>query len=284
MRNKERAELNELAIEYYNAKKLNNAADEKRLRRELFLKINLALADMIYSSQNNNTTIQAIDKGIEVAIRDYDPGKGKVFTSYLYSQIQYKKKDETKRDDKCVYSDDENDIIGNAPDRADISETIESDYIKYEVDMKLPTLITRFYEHNGKGVRAKNRYSYYRIFYTEHIILLVASAKSTEGFNKTEAYECSDQELVRFVSYSDYTSLDDLVYLKLKKRSEVLPGNSDDKLVMDLMEKKPHFQSDVIIEYRYVSKLDNKRVAEQTILSHKKKYKADFRALFGYLR
>ena len=284
MTKNDRDELNALANEYYIAKNQNNGNDEKRLYRELLFKINIVLGDMIYNSENSNARIEAIDKGIDVSIRDYVPGKGKVFTSYLYEQIKFKGMDEGKRERKRVPSDDESDIIVNIPDNADVSEAAGSDYIRSEIRIKLPTLITRFYEHNGSGKYSEIRHSYFKIFYTENIICLIASTNSTEGFNKAEAYECSDQELVRFVSFSNYISLDDLVYLKLKKRSDVLPDNSEDGLVIDLMAKEPKFQNDVIIEYRFVSKLDKKRVSSPNITQYRNRYENDCKRFFEYLK
>jgi hypothetical protein len=85
--------------------------------------------------------------------------------------------------------------------------------------------------------------------------------------NKAEAYECSDGELVRFVSFSEYANIDDILKIRFKKYSDIMDDYNEDKRI------SVPFENVVICKYRYKAGLDAKEVSSANISIQKENYK-----------
>ena len=308
--------VNELAVEYYYAKKKNDKPAELRASSEMMRCITKPCVKKDMVSSPYKKTISKIiryglltekddiiNEALFMSMTKYKPvhtdenGENKEYMFFPYYMkalaMCCNEKLRKKKDKECYesisldYDPSENEtgehntyvFIELDDKKANIEENIKTNERCYEIAVKFTAVITKFYEHNNTGVYAKIRLSYFRIFYTEHLIVLISKG-FIKSLNKTEAYECSDQELVRFVSFSDYKSLDDLVYLKFKKISDIFP---EDKKSSDNPVKVP-CENRVIADYRSASKLDASRTSDSNVSQQRKHYKKALAVLFEDLK
>lgn len=133
----------------------------------------------------------------------------------------------------------------------------------------LLSIITLFLSHKNSKQSNPTRRSYFRIFYTENIINLINEYCTTDFISNTaEAYECSDKDFVRFVSFSDYKNIDDILSLRFKKFSDIMNDFKEDKLICS----KPSFENIVIQKYRFRYGLDKKEVSSANISIQRNNY------------
>ncbi len=283
--------INELAIAYYNAKSNNDSNEKKRLFWELYTECSKKYKNIVW---NDTPESYIYNDAIEYSIDKYDPQneKSASFTTFLYQNIRFKSLDQKKKDKRLEYEQNSNEIIAllNGEELQDekklkpseenkrrLSEdqfaekenSENEDLLKQQMSIK----IVQFLSHKKT---TPTRLSYYRIFITERIISIIAEFDDTSFFNKVEAYDCSDKEFVRFISMLDYHTLDELIDISFKTISNVLPDyEGEDK------EIKIPCDNRVVVEYRYVSSLDKKRVSTANVSEFRTHFDKDIRNWLG---
>lgn len=160
------------------------------------------------------------------------------------------------------YDESGSPILDDIPDK--INSDPDKEYEEKElIEMKIGDLIAKinlFLTHKNSKQANPTRRSYFKIFYTDRIIRLIRDFCRTDIFpNTAEAYECSDKDLVRFVSFSEYSKLDDILTLRFKKFSDIMDDYKNDKLICTPLENI------VIRKYRVKSGLDEKEVSDANI-------------------
>lgn len=164
--------------------------------------------------------------------------------------------------------DNEVDIYETMPDKDDDYKKIDQEKNLNEVRNKLLTVCTLFYQRKkGKGAN-ETKYSYYRIFLTESIVNDIRNEDKTDMYNGQEVMQIIDDSYVRFVAFTDLKELKDILFMRMKRYSEVL-NNGDDRVI------KLNHEPRIIIEYRYVSGIDEKRVKEANVSQQYKAYLQD---------
>lgn len=305
--------VNTLAVEYYQARKNKNKLSELKASTELMRCITKNTDSSPYkktiSKINRYGLLQEkediVNEALFMSMTKYKPvltdenGETKEYPFFPYymkalvfccNEKLRKNKDKACHESISLDYDPSENETGEhntevfaklADEKADLEESCKSNERKQEILVRIPTVITKFFEHNGTGEYARKRLSYFRIFYTERLLVVISELGCTSGLNKSETYECSDQELVRFVSFSDYISLDDLICLKFKKRSEVLPDCNDDNPVLEIKSELSKIQDDVIVEYRYKAKFDQSRKKVQNISEQRKYFRKYLKKIFS---
>lgn len=130
--------------------------------------------------------------------------------------------------------------------------------------------ITLFLSHKNSKQSNPTRRSYFRIFYTETIIGLIQEFCTTDFISNTaEAYDCSDKKLVRFVAFSDYKNIDDILNIRFKKFSDIMDDFKEDKPICT------PFENIVVQKYRFQHGMDEKEVSSANI-SIQRKYYEDY--------
>ncbi|WP_024861863.1 hypothetical protein [Ruminococcus flavefaciens] len=304
-RNLSEDEINEIARKYSEAKKVGDKNLEKNYMVQLYnflyapTVLHKKLCKQLNASQDklNHGDDELSDFFMEYVLK-YDFEKNKDFVAYCCTYMdfylknkfkkQYKKINAKASQEKKTYNSEEvtnegnekkwkkreefgDDIKGFDTDNyEDTDDSYANFEIMYIVRTRLPSVIINFYKHNiGKAANEK-RLSYYRIFFTEDIITLISESGHTKYFNKSETYECSDKNYVKFISYSKYDKLEDILSLRYKKYSDVFENYSgNDK------ELKVPCEEKVISEYRFRSGLDKKKkpVSKEAVSQQKGFYK-----------
>ena len=314
--------IDEIAKRYYDAKQNGNKGEERSLLGQLYLLVlgkksliddgdwriidqsplTRDLLGYLLDVWSINDTTKAYDILHEFFLKyliKYDYKKDDSFCAYANLYIEFymlndnkkiKRKIEITNEDKTdpeneeiEYSDPSEygvGVIANDGSGNTIKDTIDLKMEKeIELKSKLSSVIINFYKHNiGKAANEK-RLSYYRIFFTEDIITLISESGHTKHFNKAETYESTDGGYVRFISFSGYDKLDDLLSLRYKKNSDVFENYSgEDK------ELSVPCEADVIVEYRFRSGLDKKRVTRSAVSQQKSSYTEQLRQIMNDLR
>lgn len=158
----------------------------------------------------------------------------------------------------------------------ELIEKTERNLSRITVRERLPFVVLSFYEHNKGKSASEKRLSYFKIFVTETMIDIITESRNIDHFNKNEAYECSDRDYVRFISYSKYENLEDLLRLKFKRFSDVIEDYSGEDRVLEVP-----CENKVIIEYRFKNGLDEERTSEPNVTQQKNKYKKQLALLFN---
>lgn len=300
---REQDRINKLAKEFYDAKFESNKSKRDIAWAELYRIIvyskdsitHRTLVNYLKKYKSDETKLSDLFNSL---LMDYNPEKNIKFCSYLNIYFNYKLLDEVKKDyirrkdpktgeTKIIpriqeQSAEDSDLdIGDtgkfqpSPDEEFEKDRTEKNATK-QMAIVLMSMIVQFHVHS-KGIRDnKQRLSYFRIFFTENLISLIQETGKTVNFNKTEAYDCSDRSFVRFISYTEYKSIDDLAWLKFKRYSEVLEGfKLEDKEISVPCEGK------IIQSYRFKTGLDKRKVSESNISQFREKYRAILQELWN---
>lgn len=284
--------INELAIAYYNAKSNNDSNEKKRLFWELYTECSKKYKNIVW---NDTPESYIYNDAIEYSIDKYDPQneKNARFTTFLHQNIRFKSLDQKKKDKRLEYEKNSNEMIaflngeelqdGTIPELSEenkrrLSENQFAEKEKHEnedlLKQQISIKIVQFLSHKKT---APTKLSYYRIFITERIISIIAEFDDTSFFNKAEAYDCSDKGFVRFISTLEYHSLDELADIRFKTMSNVLPDyEGEDK------EIKIPCDNRVVVEYRYVSGFDKKRVSTANVSQYRTPFNKDIRNWLGF--
>lgn len=167
------------------------------------------------------------------------------------------------------YDENGNAVLDDIPD--DEIYNPETNFAKKElVEYTFENLLAKinlFLSHKNSKQSNPTRRSYFRIFYTEKIINLINDYCTTDFISNTaEAYECSDKDFVRFVSFSDYKNIDDILMLRFKKFSDIMDDFKEDKLICT------PFENIVVQKYRFRYGLDEKEVSSANITIQRKHF------------
>ncbi len=282
---------NQLAAEFCEAKKCGNTAQKNIAWAKLYRllmgndgsnPVNDILNSKInkYKAHNSNLSDFIVDN-----IMKYDYDRNNNFCAFLYQNFEYYLKDYTKKEyvsrtnkqtgekekefrNITRYDENGEPVFDNIENLISNPETESAEKEKAAaVRISLLSVITQFYSHNkGKSANSQ-RLSYFRIFFTENLIILIQDTNSLKGFNRTEAYSNSDQSFVRFISRSDYDKIEDLLTLDFKFYSEIMKAcEKEDKQISLPCENI------VIQQYRYQNGMDEKEVSLSNITQQRKKY------------
>ena len=276
--------INEIAGKYCEAKKNGDKNDEKSYLTDL-CKITISDSELNRKLQAKikiNSRYQMMKNDVDYIISGYAMYQIRYYTAesndnfvsfmlnffnqYLFRYIQ----DELKNRGGDTSSIDENPI-----DYAGDEDYAQKEDRTLLLRSRVPTLITNFYGNLSKKQANKARYNYFRIFNTEFIAQLIIESGNTIYFNKTEAYESTDKNFVKFIAYSDYEKLDDLLDLRFRKYSDIFDDYPDEEKAI---EELP-CEDKIVAEYLYKSELDNKRPTVANVSDMHQKYK-DYRKAF----
>ena len=142
------------------------------------------------------------------------------------------------------------------------------------IETSLLSMVINFYKHNKGKSANETRYSYFRIFFTEKLIILLDECGINKSMNERECYENSDKDLVRFVSFSEYKELKDLLSLDFKKFSDVIDGYKDDSKLICVP-----FENEIIAEYRYKNALDKAKVSLSNVSQQRTVFEEQLRRI-----
>ena len=308
--------VNTLAVEYYQARKNKNKLAELRASSELMRCITKNMDSSPYKKTISKISRYGllqekddiVNETLFMSITKYKPvltdenGKNKEYLFFPYymnalemcckEKCRKKKSKESHEVISIDYDPSENETGEHnteffsepADEKAHTIKELETKYSKEAFRKRLPSVVLSFYIHNKGRSASELKLSYFRIFVTNDIIECIIESNNTDYFNKTEAYECTDKEFVRYISFLKYLSLDELKNLRdlenIKKKSDLFP---DEKKGCDIPVKIP-CEGKVIAEYRYKAKIDLRRITDQNILDYKNKYKKALKIIFSDLR
>lgn len=291
--------INQLAIEYYNARKVSNKAQETKLWSELY--------KILAVPESPNPVNRILNKKIKYFKADqsklhdfvtdnilkYDCEKNDNFCSFLYSAFDYnlkdyKKKEKVTRTNKKTgektstlrnatqYNEEGYPDITITDKDADPQQSLEEKEIVTAMKIKLPSIIMMFYKHHKGKSANKQKLSYFKIFFTESLINLIRELNSIKDLNKAEAYDASDEDFVSYISDSEYKGIEDILSFHFKNVSEIT-GCSDvtDKKISVPCENK------IIVSYRYDIGLDKEKVSEPAVSQQRASYKKDLNMILS---
>lgn len=288
-------EINEIAKKYSDAKNSGDKNAVKHYYTELFritienTELNNKLKSQIYMNTMKNKLKNDIDFIISgyamKQIKYYHTEKNDNFSAYILKFFkQYLGKlavKELKNGDYAESIEDMTTEEDGSINEKKLKEVGSNEFCNDEerallIRQRIPTLITNFYKHTSKKEATKARYNYFRIFNTESIASLIYQSGNTRYFNKTEAYESTDKDYIKFISYSDYEKLDDLIFLKFKRYTDIFDNYPDAEKTI---EKLPCEQK-IVAEYLYKSGLGEKRPEVQSVSDFYNKYLKYCRGFF----
>jgi len=306
--------VNELAVEYYHAKKNKDKPAELRFSSELIRCITKNKDSSPYKKTISKISRYGLLQEKDDIITDalfksmvkykpvltYENGETKEypFFPYYMSILKYCCIEKCKKDKELYnsisldYDPSENETGEHnteafaelADEDADTIKKLETKNTKEVVRKRLPSVVLSFYIHNKGRSASDIKLSYFRIFVTNDIMDCIIDSNDTAYFNKTEAYECTDKEFVRYISFLKYFSLDELKKLRdaenRKKKSDLFPDEKKDR---DMPVSIP-CEGRVIAEYRYKANFDEIRTSNPNIQDHKKSYRKALQILFSDLR
>lgn len=178
------------------------------------------------------------------------------------------------RENTIVKDDEgnESDTIYNIPSSENIEERFIDKETEKEIRIKLISLCTRFFITQKGRTANKTRYEYYRIFTTNIIVCDIRDTADCNIYNRQEAMQVIDGNYIRFMAFTDFSQLEDILTMKIKKYSDIFENGSNEILKFEYNQK-------VIIEYRFQSGLDPKRVAYANVSQRWKSFKEDIEAI-----
>lgn len=289
--------IDRLGKEYYYAKK-EGRTEATKLRFELLNEaivkknsLNKKLYEVIRKNRLDESDMYDF---CEDLIPKYDYEKCDSVYAYLIQYFRYevsnkKRKmsreklfDPTSEEYAAVIESDDrygerDDLMNESPDNILINRLSQKEKEK-NVYVTLLSLVISFNEHN-KGLKANPvRQSYYRIFFTERLIAFIRRVQIPEYINKRETYENSDKAFVRFVSYSDYKCLEDILDIKYKMFSEVIEDYSKKDKRIELP-----VENEIIVSYRVKCGLDSKAVSSSNVTQQRNHFDEAFREKFNMI-
>lgn len=174
------------------------------------------------------------------------------------------------RENTIVKDDEgnESDTICNIPSDENIEESFAENERKNEIRIKLISLCTCFFiSKKGKSAN-KTRYEYYRIFTTNIIVCDIRDTSDCNIYNRQEVMQVIDGDYIRFMAFTDFKNPEDILTMKMKKYSDIFENGSNGLLKFDNEAK-------VIIEYRFQSGLDSKRVSASAVSQQLDRFRED---------
>lgn len=136
---------------------------------------------------------------------------------------------------------------------------------KLKAFSKLPLMVLRFYDVK-KGKKAnKTKYFYYCIFTTGLMAELIQTY-GTELFNRQEAVQVINGDYIRFIAFTDYEKLEDILIMKIKTYKDIGVPDCEGE---DVENKKIKLSYDprAIREYRFRTGLDKERMKQISKIS-----------------
>ncbi len=308
----EMAVINSLAKDYYYAtqngdkpKKIKSwevlyriivENSQSNLNKKLFKKVwAFKLGD---GNKINKDTLSYIKGIISDLFTDllfkYDYERSENFYTFLISSFFNKLRDERKHDNsikiRFVYLDanDSNDMdeTSNVKREIPVGEDDSSNpatavnlmEIEKNARIAMISTVLNFYDHNKGKSANEQRFSYYKIFFTEKMIERITDTNSVGCFNSAEVYNISDKNYVRFISYSEYKKIEDILNIRYKLYSEVIDGyDKEDKRINVPCENV------IIQQYRYKSGLDSNKVSLPNITQQRMKYKESLEKIYNMI-
>lgn len=275
-------EINEIARKYYEAKVANDKNTMNYYTTDLYLIAtkNSILNRKMKSKIRNNSKL---NDDPDTYIHDYftrqlkyfNYEKSNSFVAFMMQFINQPIRKEIHKNAKMpTESLDDNGVNDDGDSLLNKYETTtaynpfenideENVYILRSI---LPSMINKFYEHNKGKQASDKKYMYFKVFNTEWIVEFVEKS-GDRYFNKAEAYESTDKDYIRFITYSDYESFDDILNFNYKKYSDILDEyNGEDKEVSIPCENK------IISEYFFKTEKSETRPSEANVSIFRKKY------------
>lgn len=196
--------------------------------------------------------------------------------TFLIVMFKYKIMDVRKKgkDISINEKNDEGKEIEVASDEKNPEEIFVAEELVSNIETSLLSVVINFYKHNKGKSANETRYSYFRIFFTEKLIILLDECGINKYMNERECYENSDKDLVRFVSFSEYKELKDLLSLDFKKFSDVIDGYKDDSKLICVP-----FENEIIAEYRYKNALDKAKVSLSNVSQQRTVFEEQLRRI-----
>ncbi len=106
---------------------------------------------------------------------------------------------------------------------------------------------------------------------------MIKESQHTRYFNKSEAYESTDKEFVRFIADTSYEKLDDILSMKYRNFSQVLEKYDYEDKEIDVP-----CDARIISEYFYKSGKSEQRTSASNISQFRKKYEEYFRTAWEH--
>lgn len=281
--------INELARKYFEAKNNKNSGQMKKIKDDIFLRIfsenkgNIKTYLDLYCKRKlknytNNSFLDFFSGFLyeKNYLDKYDYTINPNFTAQFIKDFKYyilntlRKENDIHILNNNITDDDENEIniFDNISDNENIEENLAEKEIKNEIRIKLISLCTRFFiSKKGKSAN-KTRYEYYRIFTTNIIVCDIRDTSDCNIYNRQEAMQVIDGDYIRFMAFTDFSQLEDILTMKIKKYSDIFENGSNELLKFDNEAK-------VIIEYRFQSGLDLKRVSAPAVSQQLNKFRED---------
>lgn len=277
------AEIDALAAKYSEAVTSGNNSERKFYISELFrIVTGNSILNRKLKAQFSAFRVPASDKDMIISdyfcdnIKYYDVEKNNSFTAFMlcfFKQYIIKVNRKNRYTDSIEDLADEDDNTSAViPDASDPHNAAE---LKLELCARIPSLILGFYQHISSKAATKARFFYFRIFNTEEIAKLIDIIGTSKYFNKNEAYESTDKEYIKFISYSDYTQLDDLLILRYKHIADVIEDYPDKQKLIEMP-----CGNKIIAEYLYASGNAINRPTDQNISAFRTKYDEYLKACF----
>lgn len=266
-------EINEYAHKYWKAKKSDDKSEIDYYK--------IILYSICISSSILNKKLKSKLAGFEIYDNDADDEIADYF-DYQLKYFNYEKNDNfvaymmtwlSKYESKKIKKEKERN------EKQDENQGVDNPFInemkRAEIRSRLPMLILNFYKHNSAKKATKARYEYFRVFNTENIIDFIKDSSNTRYFNESEAYESTDKDFVRFIAFTPYKKLGDIIAAEFKMFSDVLEH-------YDFKDKQIYIPCDskIISEYFYKSLKYENRPSDANISQFRKKYKEYFREIW----
>lgn len=241
-----------------------NKSEKKELFFQLYLEI-INSENSIYRKlcsllKNADISVDTIYDWADDMIPKYNYENNKSIYTFLIDWFKFKIRDVRKKGN-AISINEENDEgkeieIEDNDNNNNPEEMLIADESLNRIETTLLSVVINFYKHNKGKSANETRYSYFRIFFTEKLIILLYECGINKSMNERECYENSDKDLVRFVSFSEYKELKDLLSLDFKKFSDVIDGYKDDSKLICVP-----FENEIIAEYRFKNTLDKVKVS-----------------------
>lgn len=259
-----------------------NKSEKKELFFQLYLEIinpkNSIYRKLCSLLKKYDMSIDSIYDWAEDIIPKYNYENRESIYTFLIDWFKFKIRDVRKKG-KAVSINEDNDEgketeIEDNDNNNNPEEMLIADELVNSIETTLISVVINFYKHNKGKSANETRYSYFRIFFTEKLIILLDECGINKSMNERECYENSDKDLVRFVSFSDYKELKDLLSLDFKKFSDVIDGYKDDSKLICVP-----FENEIIAEYRFKNTLDKVKVSSPNVSQQRTVFEEQLRRI-----
>lgn len=238
-----------------------------------------------HNSEENDEMIKMILNDLLV---DYKAEANENFCAYINTYAKFKILDLIKSK-YSHYKDETGNAVplwrdvtypkgGNDNQKTSFFDNLSSDEnVEEKIELKASVRLTLIYLliNMNKHLKAKAlndiKISYYKIFFTEYMIQFISESKNMDYFNNAEIYENSDKAFVKFISYSEYKSVEDLLNIQFKKFSDVIDDYKDKEKLIDVP-----CENEIITTYRFKNGLDEKKVANANVTLQRNAFKEKF--------